>query len=317
MKNPDMYTKEDIRVWVQGNYRDLSRRLMLCARRHGIRDISEAEDIVSDAVFFALSDKVVSALNKKSSNKSLDGHLFSTLATFIKYRSKALMSKKRREPNADDFMDTGGIERPRGVTPPEQESYVHLKQLLESVLSNRDMDLRVVSRIMDRATLDEVRMELGLSMSYLVGTHHRLVELAREHGFSGDITSLVPQQNCMTDDEINLLSESEVETKVAGILWASTNGTPVCPKCGGVSAYRLRTRAIWKCKSCSHQFTLTSGSPFSHRKLPLREYLRFLIRNESETSTNELSKKNSHQWKTTKSLRRRAKSLANGFWSAA
>ena len=32
-------------------------------------------------------------------------------------------------------------------------------------------------------------------------------------------------------------------------------------------------RKIGKCKACSHQFSVTSGTIFSSRKLPIRDYL--------------------------------------------
>ena len=32
-------------------------------------------------------------------------------------------------------------------------------------------------------------------------------------------------------------------------------------------------RKIWKCKACSHQFSITSGTLFASRKLPIRTYL--------------------------------------------
>jgi transposase-like protein len=35
----------------------------------------------------------------------------------------------------------------------------------------------------------------------------------------------------------------------------------------------MGTRGLWKCKDCRHQFSVTSGTIFSSRKLPIRDYL--------------------------------------------
>jgi transposase-like protein len=37
--------------------------------------------------------------------------------------------------------------------------------------------------------------------------------------------------------------------------------------------YTFKARKIWKCKACAHQFSVTSGSIFANRKLPIRDYL--------------------------------------------
>ncbi|MDX2205662.1 MAG: IS1595 family transposase, partial [Hyphomicrobiaceae bacterium] len=49
--------------------------------------------------------------------------------------------------------------------------------------------------------------------------------------------------------------------------------SPVCPRCSGLEHYHLRTRALWKCKACNKQFSLTSGTIFHGRKLKLRDIL--------------------------------------------
>ncbi len=40
-----------------------------------------------------------------------------------------------------------------------------------------------------------------------------------------------------------------------------------------MESYRFKTRALWKCKGCSHQFSVTSGTMFASRKLPIATYL--------------------------------------------
>ena len=69
----------------------------------------------------------------------------------------------------------------------------------------------------------------------------------------------------MTDDQAH-------ETFKA-IRWADNGGEPFCPKCECTAIYAFTTRRIWKCKACSHQFSVTSGTIFASRKLPIRDYL--------------------------------------------
>ena len=52
-----------------------------------------------------------------------------------------------------------------------------------------------------------------------------------------------------------------------------TDGEPVCPPCGCLACYVYRTRRLFKCKACGNQFTVTSGTIFASRKLPVRDYL--------------------------------------------
>src|SRR5207253_6844391 len=57
------------------------------------------------------------------------------------------------------------------------------------------------------------------------------------------------------------------------IRWASTEGEPVCPKCGGLDPYAITSRKLWKCRECLAQFSVTSGTIFASRKRPIRDYL--------------------------------------------
>lgn len=69
------------------------------------------------------------------------------------------------------------------------------------------------------------------------------------------------------------LSDDEAFETFRAIRWASTEGEPVCPKCGCVGAYTIATRKLWKCKACLGQFSVTSGTIFASRKLPIRDIL--------------------------------------------
>ena len=74
---------------------------------------------------------------------------------------------------------------------------------------------------------------------------------------------------------IQRMSDDEAWTAFASLRWADTNGEPVCPRCGGLEAYpfEVRGRRLFKCRHCIHQFSVTSGTLFASRKLPIRTYL--------------------------------------------
>ena len=57
------------------------------------------------------------------------------------------------------------------------------------------------------------------------------------------------------------------------IRWAATEGEAVCPHCACSATNRYKARKIWKCKACFRQFSVTSGTIFASRKLPIVTYL--------------------------------------------
>jgi transposase-like protein len=56
-------------------------------------------------------------------------------------------------------------------------------------------------------------------------------------------------------------------------LGLKTKGEPICPQCGRFEHDNLKRRPVWKCKGCSKQFSLTSGTIFHNRKLSVRDIL--------------------------------------------
>lgn len=46
----------------------------------------------------------------------------------------------------------------------------------------------------------------------------------------------------------------------------------VCPRCQGTTGYRLRSRRLVECGACRYQVSVTAGTLFHNRKLPLRKY---------------------------------------------
>jgi transposase-like protein len=69
------------------------------------------------------------------------------------------------------------------------------------------------------------------------------------------------------------MSEEEARDAFRLIRWSATNGEPVCPRCQCAAVYSYAARPLFKCKACSHQFSVTSGTIFASRKLPVRDYL--------------------------------------------
>jgi transposase-like protein len=69
------------------------------------------------------------------------------------------------------------------------------------------------------------------------------------------------------------MTEDEAWHAFRLIRWSDTGGEPVCPRCGCLDSYIYKTRKVLRCKGCSHQFTVTSGTIFASRKMPIRDYL--------------------------------------------
>ena len=69
------------------------------------------------------------------------------------------------------------------------------------------------------------------------------------------------------------MTDDEAHAAFVAIRWAETDGEPSCPRCGCLAVYAYAARRIWKCKACGHQFSVTSGTIFASRKLPIRTHL--------------------------------------------
>lgn len=69
------------------------------------------------------------------------------------------------------------------------------------------------------------------------------------------------------------MSDDEAYATFKAIRWEATGGKPICPRCGCTEAYEARTRKIFKCQLCTYQFSVTSGTIFASRKLPIRDLL--------------------------------------------
>lgn len=69
------------------------------------------------------------------------------------------------------------------------------------------------------------------------------------------------------------MSEDEAFEAFKEIRWANNGGKPFCVRCGCVAVYTYKARRVFKCKGCNAQFSVTTGTIFASRKLPLRDIL--------------------------------------------
>jgi len=84
---------------------------------------------------------------------------------------------------------------------------------------------------------------------------------------------LSPEAKTLSLVKILRMSDKKAREAFQNIRWADTDGEPVCPECGCLEHYDLKTRPVWKCKGCGKQFSVTSGTIFHSRKLQVRDIL--------------------------------------------
>jgi transposase-like protein len=72
------------------------------------------------------------------------------------------------------------------------------------------------------------------------------------------------------------MSDAEAEATFRAVRWPDTAGEPVCPHCGSLDAYECRRPSgalRFRCSACRKDFSITAGTLFASRKLPLKGYL--------------------------------------------
>ncbi|WP_158933236.1 IS1595 family transposase [Acidisphaera sp. S103] len=69
------------------------------------------------------------------------------------------------------------------------------------------------------------------------------------------------------------MTDDEAHDRFEQIRFADNGGAAFCPYCECTKVYTYRARKIWKCAACLRQFSVTSGTIFASRKLPIRDYL--------------------------------------------
>ena len=69
------------------------------------------------------------------------------------------------------------------------------------------------------------------------------------------------------------MTEEEARDTFRRIRWHERDGKPFCERCGCVELWAYGKRHLWRCKGCDYQFSVTSGTIFASRKMPIRDIL--------------------------------------------
>lgn len=83
------------------------------------------------------------------------------------------------------------------------------------------------------------------------------------------------------------MSDEQAHARFQEIRFADNGGAAFCPRCQCTAVYTYAARRIWKGKACEYQFSVTSGTIFASRKLPMvgcltLEQYRFKLRQHSD-----------------------------------
>ena len=86
---------------------------------------------------------------------------------------------------------------------------------------------------------------------------------------------LSPAAKTLTLGSVVRMRDEQVEEVFIQLRWSDNGGKPYCPHCGCPTVYQSRRKGSlrWQCKACLKEFSLTSGTLFASRKMPLRSYL--------------------------------------------
>jgi transposase-like protein len=85
---------------------------------------------------------------------------------------------------------------------------------------------------------------------------------------------LSPAARTLSLRDIMRMSDVEAHARFVSVRFDANNGEPFCPHCGNLKVYTLaETPPRWKCAGCRRKFSVTSGTLFHSRKLPIKDYL--------------------------------------------
>jgi transposase-like protein len=73
--------------------------------------------------------------------------------------------------------------------------------------------------------------------------------------------------------DVARMGDDEAYAAFKAVRFAENGGEAFCPYCGCDAVYAYTSRRLFKCKACEKQFSLTSGTLFASRKLPLQDIL--------------------------------------------
>ena len=83
------------------------------------------------------------------------------------------------------------------------------------------------------------------------------------HNAEGEPQNLAEAIRCFSDPDVAI-------EFVARLRWPDG---PVCPRCGGTEHSYLRTRRLWKCRTCGRQFSVKVGTLFEGSPIGLDKWL--------------------------------------------
>jgi len=73
--------------------------------------------------------------------------------------------------------------------------------------------------------------------------------------------------------EVAGMTDEEAYKQFRAVRFADNKGDPFCPHCGSLGVYEYRCRQELKCKGCFKRFSVTTGTIFHGRKMPMRHLL--------------------------------------------
>src|ERR1700739_809248 len=86
---------------------------------------------------------------------------------------------------------------------------------------------------------------------------------------------LSPAARTLAVASVARMGDEEAERVFIRLRWSDNSGQAYCPKCGSREVYQGRRKGLlrFQCKACHKDFSLTSGTLFASRKMPIRAYL--------------------------------------------
>ncbi len=86
---------------------------------------------------------------------------------------------------------------------------------------------------------------------------------------------LLSRARTLSLKDVFAMGEDGAHETFCKLRWPESEGAPVCPKCGSLEAYPIKSRRRFECraKGCRCQFSVTSGTIFASRKLPFVDML--------------------------------------------
>lgn len=99
----------------------------------------------------------------------------------------------------------------------------------------------------------------------------------RKRKRSGQSFSITAAARSFSPRDISRMSEDEAYAYFACIRFKDNDGKAQCPHCGCRACYEYQARRIFKCMSCERQFSATTKTEWSGRKLSFRQILELIV----------------------------------------